>query len=197
MAHCNDLACSDVSISTVSLNERTVAVAATTGRDGLGFIVSSHGPTAESQSVTRCSNADCSAASTFSLEFAGTVHSVAINHDGVPLYTYRAAGALRVVYCGSVTCTASTECDLIVGEQLAQESSITIGEDGLALISYFDQDAGDLRVAHCSDAECTTVTNAMVDSEGRVVGQKHGRDRTRRDRRDRVLLSVRLNGGGV
>ena len=33
-------------------------------------------------------------------------------------------------------------------------SSVTIGTDGLGLISYYDATNGDLKVAHCSDLFC-------------------------------------------
>ena len=33
-------------------------------------------------------------------------------------------------------------------------TSVTIGADGLGLISYFDNTNGDLKVAHCSNAFC-------------------------------------------
>jgi hypothetical protein len=49
-------------------------------------------------------------------------------------------------------------------------TSITIGEDGLGLISYFDATNGDLKVAHCSDAACTSTTVTRLDSGG-VVGE--------------------------
>jgi len=39
-------------------------------------------------------------------------------------------------------------------------SSITIGTDGLALISYYDNTFGDLRVAHCANVTCTPFNRA-------------------------------------
>lgn len=37
---------------------------------------------------------------------------------------------------------------------VGQYSSVTIGTDGLGLISYYDATNGDLKVAHCSDLFC-------------------------------------------
>ena len=37
---------------------------------------------------------------------------------------------------------------------IGQHSSVTIGTDGLALISYYDATNGDLKVAHCSNPIC-------------------------------------------
>ena len=45
---------------------------------------------------------------------------------------------------------------------------MTIGPDGLALISYHDFTNGDLKVAHCSNVACTAATLSAVDSAGDV-----------------------------
>jgi hypothetical protein len=37
---------------------------------------------------------------------------------------------------------------------VGQYSSVTIGTDSLALISYYDATNGDLKVAHCSNLFC-------------------------------------------
>jgi hypothetical protein len=168
VAHCNDIACSDFMISTVSINQRAVSVAMTTSMDGLGFIVSSHDPNDQSQRVTRCSSADCSAASPISLNSAGAVRLVTTNDDGVPVFTYNNDGQLWVVHCGSATCNESIESNLMVSGSVSQASSITIGKDGAGLVSYFDQDKNELRVAHCADATCSSANYGVVESEGRV-----------------------------
>jgi hypothetical protein len=46
--------------------------------------------------------------------------------------------------------------------------SITIGADGLGLISYLDLANGDLKVAHCSNVACTSATKTTIDSVGQV-----------------------------
>lgn len=168
VAHCNDIACSDFTISTVAINQRAVSVAMTTGVDGLGFIVSSHDPTDQTHRVTRCSIADCSAASTISLNSAGAVRSVTTDNDGVPVFTYNNDEQLWVVHCSSVMCNESIASNLMVSGNVSQTSSITIGNDGAALVSYFDKDENELRVAHCTDARCTSASYRTVESEGRV-----------------------------
>jgi len=44
-------------------------------------------------------------------------------------------------------------------------SSITIGVDGLPIISYC---AGNLKVAHCDNITCTSGTATTLDSDGNV-----------------------------
>jgi hypothetical protein len=47
--------------------------------------------------------------------------------------------------------------------------SITIGSDGLGLISFQDYTNDDLKVAHCNDILCSSVTTNTIDSDG-IVG---------------------------
>src|SRR6266576_2247712 len=47
-------------------------------------------------------------------------------------------------------------------------SSVTIGTDGLGLISSFDETNSDLKVAHCSNLACTAATLTTLDRAGNV-----------------------------
>jgi hypothetical protein len=47
-------------------------------------------------------------------------------------------------------------------------TSVTIGADGLGLISYYDETNDDLKVAHCSNMNCTSATTSTIDSTGNV-----------------------------
>jgi hypothetical protein len=53
---------------------------------------------------------------------------------------------------------------------VGSSSSITVGADGLGLISYYDYTNGDLRVAHCNDIPCSSATTYTLDSAGDVGG---------------------------
>jgi cell shape-determining protein MreC len=55
-----------------------------------------------------------------------------------------------------------------VNRAVGEYTSITIGADGLGLISYYDEGNGDLKVAHCSDTACTSATRATLDGAGDV-----------------------------
>jgi hypothetical protein len=57
------------------------------------------------------------------------------------------------------------------GGFVGQYTSITIGSDGLGLISYHDLTNGELNVAHCSNVACSTAETAVLDPRpGEVVG---------------------------
>jgi hypothetical protein len=51
---------------------------------------------------------------------------------------------------------------------VGQYTSVTIGADGLPLISYYDAEFGGLKAAHCADATCTSAERTTVDSDGDV-----------------------------
>ena len=45
---------------------------------------------------------------------------------------------------------------------------MTIGADGLGLISYLDDTNDNLKVAHCSNTNCTAVSITTLDTSGNV-----------------------------
>lgn len=49
------------------------------------------------------------------------------------------------------------------------QTSVTVGTDGLGLISYGDFTNGDLRVAQCEDVDCTSAATQTLDNAG-IVG---------------------------
>ena len=51
---------------------------------------------------------------------------------------------------------------------VGQDTSVTIGADGLGLISYHDITNRTLKVAHCSNRACTAATLTTLDSAGEV-----------------------------
>jgi hypothetical protein len=91
----------------------------------------------------------------------GWFPSAAIGSDGRGLISYYDATrrALKVAHCNDVACTSATSTliDDPLGE-VGWSTHMTIGFDGLALISYYDIGNSRLKVAHCNDVACTTAT---------------------------------------
>ena len=48
----------------------------------------------------------------------------------------------------------------------AQHSSLAIGTDGFAVVSYGQGPSNDLKVAHCNNLDCSDATVSLVDSAG-------------------------------
>jgi hypothetical protein len=150
----------------------------TTGADGLPIISYQNG-SAQDLKVTHCGNTACNAGNKItSLDTAGAVGlytSIAIGSDGLPIISYQDGtnANLKVAHCGDVAC--STPCGVggttcpVIDAGTAFFSSITIGSDGLPIISYQDITNSDLKVAHCADVACAASTAFTVDSTG-VMG---------------------------
>jgi hypothetical protein len=99
--------------------------------------------------------------------------SLVVGDDGLPVISYQDidAGALKVAKCIDRKCSAATTATIdnptnVVGFY----TSIAIGADGLPVISYQDDTAGDLKVAKCNDPACAPggETITIVDSTGDV-----------------------------
>ncbi len=149
--------------------------------------------------VAHCSDLACSAATLTTLDSAwdvGQWTSVAIGADGLGLISYDdlTNGDLKVAHCSNTACSAATITALdgtSLGLDVGRFTSITIGTDGLGLISYYDDTNSALKVAHCSDTACTAATGATL--EGGPLQQhrlQRGDVRDARQRRPRRLLHL-------
>jgi hypothetical protein len=101
---------------------------------------------------------------------SGIFSSVAVGADGLPLVSYYRGGSsddLMVARCGDAACTSATTSVVDTTGNVGWSSSLQIGRDGLALISYRDNTHENLKVAHCSNATCSLATITTIDS-GRV-----------------------------
>ncbi|HEV8421550.1 MAG TPA: hypothetical protein VGR13_09370 [Actinomycetota bacterium] len=126
--------------------------------------------------VAHCGNRECASGNTLmvidSSGNVGTFSSIAIGSDGLPVISYFDAsnGVLKVAHCGNDSCSsgnviAAVDTDGVVGES----TSITIGVDGLPVVSYYDENNMDLKVAHCGNRACSTAnTLTRVDRAGSV-----------------------------
>jgi hypothetical protein len=85
----------------------------------------------------------------------------AINPDGSVVCQ---AGALN----RAIAPTGNANATLDSAGDVGLYTSVTIGTDGLGLISYYDATNGDLKVAHCNNLACTSATVNTPDSAGDV-----------------------------
>jgi hypothetical protein len=174
VAHCANVPCSTAS---TALLDTTFGIGAETsitiGADGLGLISYRHGNNGDLK-VAQCNDVACSSASASTLDAAGDVgyaSSVTIGADGLGLISYwdGTSGSLKVAHCANTACSAASIATLdSPGGVAFSDTSITIGADGLGLISYRDIPNGDLKVAHCADVACSTASTATLDGTGDV-----------------------------
>jgi len=175
VAHCSNVNCTSATITTLEGSGNVGRYTSVTiGADGLGLISYRDAGNVDLK-VAHCSNTLCTSATITPLDTAGTVGeytSVTIGADGLGLISYRdfTNTALKVAHCSDVTCSTATFATLDnTGGDIGSYTSVTIGADGLGLISYTDSTNFDLRVAHCSNVTCSSATITTLDSTD-VVG---------------------------
>lgn len=107
--------------------------------------------------------------------YTGLHTSVTIGADGLPLISYYAYnianGILRVLHCGNPACNSGNTITAVETANVGQYASITIGGDGLGLISYYEASAGDLKVAHCGSLTCNSIDTLTTVNGTNNVGQ--------------------------
>jgi hypothetical protein len=175
VARCNDVACTSATVSTVDTgggNDVGQYASVTIGTDGLGLISYYDGTNGDLK-VAHCNNVACTSAVVSTPDAVGDVGSdtsVTIGFDGLGLISYHDGtnGDLKVAHCNDVGCTGATlsTVDTGGGDDVGQHGSITVGQDGLGLISYLDATNNNLKVAHCNDVACTSAAVNTLDSMG-------------------------------
>ena len=106
--------------------------------------------------VAHCNDLDCSSATITTLDSAGTVGyatAITIGPDGLGLISYLddTNDKLKIAHCTDVACTSATTSSIAsVAWQNEDRTSITIGVDGLAVVSCRDT-TNKLRATHLSN----------------------------------------------
>jgi len=161
------------------------------GTDGVP-IVSYGDATNGTLKVAKCGNAACTGTSTLTVvdtlcsspTYYAAYTSIAVGIDGVPVVSYAgyAPGTptncvLKVAKCANAACTGSSTITTIDPNPITGlYSSITLGADGVPVISYRAGNAGSpgrLNVAKCANASCTgasTITSLDIGVSSTGVG---------------------------
>ncbi|MEA3335705.1 MAG: hypothetical protein U9R25_07310 [Chloroflexota bacterium] len=161
VAHCNNTACTSATLSNLGGGGEPTVL--TLGADGLGLIAFDGGL---SVYVAHCNNVACTSATVNQLFVyvgccGGAVHSVAIGEDGLGLVGFSDSGELQIAHCDNLLCSDASFALIDSG---SWSSSITIGMDGLPLISYWDKGNRRVQVAHCMEQSCAESSIAILDS---------------------------------
>jgi hypothetical protein len=103
----------------------------------------------------------------------GEYVSVAIGMDGFPVMAYYAGGSadnLVFAKCNDMACGTWTTTSVDTVGDVGQETSIAIGSDGFAVITYRNVTKSALVLAKCNNLTCTSVATSTVDT-GTNVGR--------------------------
>ncbi len=144
----------------------------TVGVDGLP-VISYLDATNATLKVARCNDTACTHASSYTVDgdFLGQYTSITIGVDGLPVISYYdwLNQDLKVAHCDDAACTSATATSVdSTPDMVGRYSSVTIGTDGLPIISYWDETNNDLKVAHCDDVACTTAASDAIDYDDDV-----------------------------
>jgi hypothetical protein len=193
VAHCNDIACTSATITTLDSAARVDDISPLTiGGDGLGLIAYQDTTSSASTkiNVAHCANVACTSATFTTIATVMpdngssggySTLGIATGSNGLGVISYYDGGQnemLKVAACTNANC--STKVTTIVdrsvdpvNRMLGGWASLTIGSDGLPLIGYNAYRAGsgtDLKIAHCLNLQCTASTTIIADTGSVSVG---------------------------
>ncbi len=161
-----------------TLVRKTLAVggdysSAVSGADGLPLVVLDDSTNVVLDAV-HCADSACASKTTTPLDSGHAYYfpSVTVGADGLGLAVFvdHSTHGLRAVHCTNVACTSFTPATTLdsSGNVGDGQTSVTVGADGLPLISYYDSANGNLEVAHCANTACSSASQTAVDSAGDV-----------------------------
>lgn len=122
--------------------------------------------------MLHCSNVSCNHTGNDTItpvdpiSYVGEDASIAIGADGLPVTSHTSQYALKVQHCSNPACSDTNNNTITYVDNnrnpthdTGNDTSITIGADGLPVISYLDDNTAlDLKLVHCGNVSCTVVT---------------------------------------
>jgi hypothetical protein len=155
VAHCGNLVCSTAGGFTnpdgaSTLRQSQIAI----GQDGLALIAYSRN--SGNLRMVHCNNTECTSASASTLSNDGNngdEHDLAIGTDGLAVISFWQTSPVRVLkmaHCSDVPCTTARP---VTVDLEGMGTSITVGTDGLPLITYRNSES-QVRALHCSNRFC-------------------------------------------
>ena len=176
VAHCSNPACTSATTTPVVTDDSGAGASLAIGSDGLP-VISHRGP-GFALRVIHCDDVACSSSTSHivddTAETVGVFSSITIGSDGLPIVAHEnlTAKNLRVSHCDDVVCTSALTTVIDdPADLVGREPAITIGTDGLAIISHFDDTVKGLRITRCTTLTCNAATSTTVDDVADIVGQ--------------------------
>jgi len=117
------------------------------GSDGLPILITN-------DIAVHCDDPACSSYTYDTLHSVRSFASIAIEPEGLPIVLFDTGSDprdLAVAHCNDVACSSAVVNILTEDASDLKDSSVTIGSDGLPIVSYYD---GEIHVAHCSNVAC-------------------------------------------
>ncbi len=162
VAKCSTASCAGVATITLhdvgeeSGGNSSIAI----GIDGLPVVAYTGGViAAPTIKVLKCATATCASGTIALVDSSvnASAPSIAVPADGLPVISYydQTNTRLMTVKCGNASCSASNTFTVVdAAGSIGRYNSIAIAADGLPLMAYNDETAGDLKVYKCANAFC-------------------------------------------
>ncbi len=121
----------------------------------------------------KCTNEECSSGSQIDLVGSDRDYSdVVIGSDGIPIVSFYSGAGINLKFqkCNNTVCNNGVITTSIDGDGLSssgKHSSISIGLDGMPIISYQSKST-DLNVFKCNDINCTSGSAYTLDNQNTV-----------------------------
>ena len=146
--------------------------AATTGCDGGSLVAYLFNGIDDVIRVLKCTAAGCSQLKDIVnpiLGFSGHT-TIALGVDGFPVITAISRNnprRIHFVHCKSIDCS-SYDAPILIdntagGSDRGKYASMSIGSDGLPIISYYDENNTNLKVLKCQTVKCDEETSVVID----------------------------------
>ncbi len=129
---------------------------------------------ADNLKFANCTNSDCSTNVITAVDTAPEIEwntSIALGSDGFARISYYEDSPnfdLKFVRCLDADCTAKNITTVDGTGSVGRYSSLKMGSDGFARISYYDSSNGSVKFARCTNADCTTKIISVPDTNGDV-----------------------------
>jgi hypothetical protein len=154
-------------VSKVTISSGAAHSATAAGSDGFPLVVVLD-TNNDDLRIVHCNDATCSSSTATMLDSTGNVGrypSVTVGSDGFGLASYldTTNGNLKSAHCANLTCTSFTTATIVSSGTVADDfTSVSVGTDGLGLVSYVDN--GNLKVAHCTNVACSSAGVNVIDA---------------------------------
>jgi len=179
IAHCTNVSCTSSnapSLAVDSTDDVGQYTSIAIGTDGLP-VISYYDVTNTALKVVHCTNADCQSFDTpVTVDNSASVGqhtSITIGTDSLPVVSYYDElpnRDLKVAHCTNISCSTSTTTTVDSIGDVGDWTSITIGTDGLPVISYNDNANFFLKFVHCTNASCSSSDTPVIVNSGCCFG---------------------------